>query len=171
MFGKHLDPNTREMLSRIRKNKYKGDSNPFFGKHHSDLTREKMRAKWHTRSFAQKNNKLELKLQIALMARGMAFSTHEKIVGRPDIFIKPNICVFVDGCYWHGCGCKFDERRGGAHVSYIKTRIKHDAEINNSLVTLGFVVLRFWEHQITENVEKCVNQVIEESNRIVMVNK
>lgn len=49
------------------------------------------------------DTKPELIVQAALRELGVQFRTHAPITGQPDIFIEPNICIFVDGCYWHKC--------------------------------------------------------------------
>lgn len=43
--GKKLSDETKQKLSNIRKNNYTGEDNPFFGKHHTDETKEKIREK------------------------------------------------------------------------------------------------------------------------------
>jgi group I intron endonuclease len=43
--GKKTSDETKAKLSNIRKNKYIGEDNPFFGKHHSEETRQKIREK------------------------------------------------------------------------------------------------------------------------------
>jgi DNA mismatch endonuclease (patch repair protein) len=118
-----------------------------------------MREKWKERKFLQKNNTLELTLQERLIANRINFNTHVSIEGRPDIFIDPNICIFVDGCYWHGCPCKFNPEQKGQHSEYIKSRIKHDEAISEELKNKGFVVLRFWEHEIKNNIDYCLEKI------------
>lgn len=43
--GKKASDETRQKLSEIRKNKYTGEENPFFGKHHTEETKQKIREK------------------------------------------------------------------------------------------------------------------------------
>lgn len=159
MFGKHLSEEARFKLSTGRIGKYTGKFNPYFGMRHSVETKRKMREKWKFRSFAQRNNNLETKLQKSLTENKITFKTHFNIEGRPDIFIGPNICIFVDGCYWHGCECKFDPEQKGQHSKYIKSRMKHDIQVAKELKEKGFVVVRFWEHQLRDNASYCVETV------------
>lgn len=43
--GKKLKDETKQKLSEIRKNKYTGEDNPFFGKHHTEETKQKIKEK------------------------------------------------------------------------------------------------------------------------------
>ncbi len=47
------------------------------------------------------NTSIEIKIQNELKKRNIEFETQKAIIGIPDIFIKPNLCVFCDGDYWH----------------------------------------------------------------------
>lgn len=70
--------------------------------------------------------------QNALKGLGIEFTTHKAILGQPDIFIEPNICIFVDGDYWHN-----------------KPQVKErDVRVNEGLKAKGFRVIRIWEHEI-----------------------
>lgn len=157
--GKHLPEETKLKISQQRIGKYGGTNNSFFGKKHTEITKEKMKDKWKHRSFKEKDNKLELRFQQELKTRNIVFQKQAEILGRPDIFIQPNICIFVDGCYWHGCKCKFNPEWKGPHAEYIRSRMKHDIEINQKLQEAGYVVLRFWEHEIYGDINSCIAKI------------
>jgi G:T-mismatch repair DNA endonuclease (very short patch repair protein) len=159
MFGKHLSEEARLKLSHSKKGMYQGTKNPFFGKHHSENTKRKLSEKWRTREFRQKNNRLEIKLQNELLKNNITFKTHATLNGRPDLFIEPNICIFVDGCYWRGCSCKFNPKQSGQHAAYIKTRITHDLKINEELASQNLIVIRLKEHEINNNVSACAQKI------------
>lgn len=158
-YGKHLSEETRSKISKQRRGKYGGVNNSFFGKKHTEVTKARMKEKWKHRSFKEKDNRLELKLQEELQRRTIIFQKQAEIIGRPDIFIQPNICVFVDGCYWHGCRCKFNPEWRGAHAEYIKSRMVHDIEVNQKLRESGYVVLRLWEHEILGDINSCIMKI------------
>ena len=88
---------------------------------------------------------IEIKVQEALKALGIVFTKHELLLGRyrVDIFIEPNIVIEADGDYWH-------------NLENVK-RIDKDRDYN--LINNGFIVYRFWEHEINNNVYKCLEQV------------
>src|SRR3989304_4595000 len=50
-----------------------------------------------------KDSKPERMVQQMLKANDIQYQTHYPIIGQPDLFVKPSVCIFVDGCYWHGC--------------------------------------------------------------------
>lgn len=62
---------------------------------------------------------------------------------RVDFLINDDIIVECDGDYWH-------------NLSNIKEKDKIRDEI---LIKNGFKVFRFWEHEINENVSKCVDSL------------
>lgn len=90
-------------------------------------------------------------LQQNLMKMNINFASHYPILGQPDIFIEPNICIFADGCYWHGCPLHFPKRR-------INER---DERITKELAKQNYIVLRFWEHDILNNIDNCINKITE----------
>ena len=60
-----------------------------------------------------------------------------------DIFIKPNICIFVDGEYWHN----------------YPSGTEKDKMVNEMLPKMGYKVLRFWSLDVTRKVNKCLDEV------------
>ena len=87
-------------LSDERKERYSiifsGRNNPNYGNHYSEEIREKIRLSRLGRHLPIKDTSIEIALQKALKERGIKFETHKTIFGQPDIFIKPNICIFAD---------------------------------------------------------------------------
>ena len=65
-----------------------------------------------------KDTKPERILQKLLKTKKIPFIKHKPILGQPDIFIKPNICIFVDGDYWHANPKKY--KRDGKEESGFK---------------------------------------------------
>lgn len=91
------------------------------------------------------NTSIELKMQNMLKLKQIDFQLQKAIIGIPDIFIEPNICIFCDGDYWHN--------RPGAH--------ERDEYVNETLKEQGYQILRFWEHAIHASSEKCVQHIID----------
>src|SRR3990167_3150838 len=109
---------------------------------HSEKTKQKIK-NWQTTNPNRifKNSSIELKLQNLLKENNIPFETNYPILGRPDIFIKPNICIFADGCYWHKCSeCGFEES--------IRKEREKDQRITQTLQSQGYTVIRLWEHTI-----------------------
>lgn len=123
-------------------------------------------------SIRSKNTKPEIMLSRALWHKNIRFRKHTKIIGKPDIAIKKyKIAIFVDGDFWHGNNWKI--RKLPSLESEIQNyslfwqekilkNIKHDKDVNRKLKKDGWTVLRFWQSQIENDVDKCVNKIIKE---------
>lgn len=86
-----------------------------------------------------------------------------RIFGVPDfIFPKQKMAIFIDGCFWHGCPrCKMQPKTNRA---YWKTKItnnrKRDRKVKKHLVSEGWKVLRFWEHEIKATPDRVVGKIV-----------
>lgn len=105
---------------------------------------------------------IELKLQKALVKKGIIFETQKNIIGHPDIFIHPNICIFCDGDYWHANPDIYqpqDVIRKGLKAIRVWRK---DLRTEKRLIARGYIVLRFWEWEINGQIEQCI-QAIEQT--------
>lgn len=97
-----------------------------------------------------RDSKPERMMQIALTLNDIKFKKHTMITDsmkfyhQVDIFIEPNICIEVDGDYWH-------------RQPKILLR---DVEVNHKLNLLGYNVIRIWEKDIKNNAQDCVSRII-----------
>jgi DNA mismatch endonuclease (patch repair protein) len=93
---------------------------------------------------------------------GLRYRLYYKIVGRPDIvFPKARVAVFVDGCFWHGCpehgvSPATNSRFWGEKIEKNITRDRHVAI---ELESAGWLVMRFWEHDVTRASAKVAAEV------------
>lgn len=120
---------------------------------------ESMRAAFEKRRSKFRDTSIEIAVQKRLIKKGIVFEKHKYILGQPDIFILPNICIFVDGCYWHSCKqCsdhnKFNDKQ--------RARIIKDELITQKLTNDGYKVMRFWEHDIKKDVNSIIRLIEEE---------
>lgn len=68
-----------------------------------------------------------------------------------DLVFRPSkVCVFVDGCYWHGCPRHFavPKQNSAWWAEKIADNRKRDARRTTELRDRGWVVIRLWEHDI-----------------------
>lgn len=95
-------------------------------------------------------------LATSLNRRGLRFhkdvppEAHLKI--KADIvFPRQRICIFVDGCFWHGCPIHLKVPK--THTDWWKEKIednkKRDVRQTQQLESCGWAVLRYWEHDVT----------------------
>ena len=128
---------------------------------HNETTKLILKQKRLNIVIPRKDTSIEIKLQKILEEKNIPFYKHKSILGQPDIFIEPNICIFADGCYWHGCEKCMDRNR---LPPKIRGRKVYDLCITQKLQNDGYVVLRFWEHEINNNIEECINTIIKNLN-------
>lgn len=133
----------------------KGKNHPCYGirRTHSEKTKQKIREARLRQILPTKNTKIEIDLQNALEKNGFIFTTHYPILGQPDIAcIEKKLAIFCDGCYWHSCPTCFPN--GGK-----KGALEKDKKNTKVLQELGWNVLRFWEHDILNNLSDCINEI------------
>lgn len=110
------------------------------------------------------NSSTEL-LFIKIMRRAgiSGWRRKSKLCGRPDfVFRRHRIAVFVDGCYWHGCHkCALGAK---TNTDYWKPKIagnvKRDRANTRKLREDGWVVVRFWEHDLKAAPMKCLAKIM-----------
>ena len=109
--------------------------------------------------------KPEIALRKAIWAKGIRFRKNYKLLpGKPDIYLpKYGIVIFVDGEFWHGYDWSEKKKKIKSNRKFwipkIERNIQRDEENNLKLKELGYVVIRFWEHEIKKNLDKCVKRV------------
>lgn len=115
-------------------------------------------------SIKSKNTKIEWKLRKYLWNDGYRYRIHYPIVGKPDIvFPTARIAIFVDGDYWHGFDWETLRKKlkNRFWKNKILSNIKRDKRVNNELIRDNWTVLRFWEHEINNNIDKCIARIKE----------
>lgn len=124
---------------------------------HNAEVKEKIRKARLNQIIPRKDTKPEIKMQNGLKSEGIIFESHKSIIGQPDIFIEPNICIFVDGCWWHGCEQCFNKNN---FCAIQRKDIIRDQIVTQKLINSGYIVLRFWEHDINKNIKKCIKRIM-----------
>lgn len=118
------------------------------------------------------NKTTELQFCSALERAGIAgWSLHERIVGNPDIYFPLyEIAIFLDGCFWHGCPeCGHIPKTNN---TYWQKKIERNKErdYQNELILQdqGYLVIRFWEHQLLDDIDGCIGLLRDEiENRLL----
>ena len=114
-------------------------------------------------SIHSKDTKVEWMLRSALWKRGLRYRIHVKsLPGNPDIvFPTERITVFIDGDFWHGYNWKKlkPKLKNKFWTSKIKNNIRRDKVNTRKLMSLGWKVIRVWEHELRKNAEKVARQI------------
>lgn len=121
------------------------------------------------RRVKSKDTSIELTLRKALWKRGIRYrKNYKKLPGKPDIVLtKYKIAVFCDSDFWHGKNWdKLEEQlkrsKNSAYwLQKIKRTIVRDREIDMQLRSNGWIVIRFWEKEISHHTSDCVDAVEE----------
>lgn len=112
-----------------------------------------------------KDSEIELLLRKELWHRGMRYRKNTSIVfGHPDIvFTKKKIAVFCDSEFWHGYDWENKKKEIKSHQSFwipkIERNMQRDIEVNETLKSEGWTVLRFWGKEIKQDLKNCADIV------------
>lgn len=98
------------------------------------------------------NKATELRL-IALLraARITGWRRRQKLAGRPDfVFRRAGICIFVDGCFWHGCPACYRGPKSNQEywIAKVQRNRRRDALVTRRLRREGWRVMRIREHEL-----------------------
>ncbi len=114
-----------------------------------------------------KNTKAERLLRKALWHHGIRYrKNYKELPGKPDIVItKYKIAVFVDGDFWHARG---HEDNPGEQVQTnntfwakkLKRNIERDKEVNQALLEMGWLALRYWDSDVKKDCNACVKDIL-----------
>jgi DNA mismatch endonuclease Vsr len=109
------------------------------------------------------NRTTEMRLRMALVRYGVGGWHVQPARAEADLlFPTAKLAIFADGCFWHGC-----TRCGHAPIKsnslYWAEKISHnrrkDEKITERLLSGGWKVLRFWEHEIRESPASVIARI------------
>lgn len=105
----------------------------------------------------------ELILRRMLWNAAFRYRLHLRIEGiRPDLVLTAQrVAVFVDGCFWHGCPEHYVRPRSRTRFwgSKLVENVRRDRRQTRLLESMGWKVLRFWEHELFEDPEGVVEAI------------
>jgi len=127
----------------------------------ADIMSREMRSRVMSRNRG-KNTTPERYLAALLRAAGLAFKRHDRTLpGCPDfVFQKRKVAVFVNGDFWHGWRFPiWQHRMADFWRAKIAGNRARDARSCRRLSTLGWKVVKLWEHQVESDVVACVARI------------
>jgi DNA mismatch endonuclease (patch repair protein) len=108
------------------------------------------------------DTKPEVHLRKMLWRRGLRYRLNADLPGKPDlVFPKFGAVVFVDGCFWHACPKHMIWPK--SNVVFWRKKIEanktRDKVVNRKLKSLGWYVMRVWEHEINRDAAVCARRI------------
>lgn len=82
------------------------------------------------------------------------------------VFSKAKVCVFIDGCFWHGCPKHFHPPKTNTEwwLEKVQDNRERDERKSTLIEEHGWIVLRYWEHDIKGedaiNIAQAINDVV-----------
>lgn len=121
---------------------------------------------YNMRRIKEKNTAIELEFEEELNRRGIVtyVKNQNGIPGKPDFaFVARKIAVFCDGDFWHGFN--WEKTKEAIHsnrdfwIPKIEKNMARDARVNEALKEQGWLIFRFWGHDIKKNLRQCIDIV------------
>lgn len=110
----------------------------------------------------------ERALAEALSSLKLRWEGHVRTLpGRPDfVFPKQKVAVFVDGDFWHGWRFSiWRDKLSEKWEAKIEGNRKRDKRNHRRLRYMGWHVIRLWEHQLSSDINRCVERVVDALER------
>lgn len=116
------------------------------------------------------NKTTEVRLRMCLVGMGLSgWSLHAKCIpGSPDfVFEHARVAVFIDGCFWHGCPkCGHIPKTNRTFwAAKIARNRERDKMTSARLRRRGYAVLRYWEHEIQQDIAEIKRSLLAKLNR------
>lgn len=112
------------------------------------------------------DTKPEQRLRKALWAAGLRGyrKNVRNLPGKPDVvYGKAWLCVFLHGCYWHGCPICTRKLQPVQNAEYWRAKIEsnraRDAKSEQALLAAGWKVIAIWECELKRSIEAAVDRV------------
>jgi DNA mismatch endonuclease (patch repair protein) len=115
----------------------------------------------------------ELAIRSAVHGLGLRYRVDWPLYGtrrRADLaFVSARVAVFVDGCFWHGCPRHMTWPKANAAWwrDKIDTNVRRDRDTDLRLTSLGWRVLRFWEHESPRQAANAIARVVRRRRRLL----
>jgi DNA mismatch endonuclease (patch repair protein) len=112
-----------------------------------------------------KDSKIEIEFRKAIWNAGFRYRKNQtKYFGKPDLILKKyKTVIFIDSCFWHGCGkhCRLPATHKKYWIEKIERNKKRDKKVKRYYKKIGWNILRVWEHDILKNFDKAITKIID----------
>lgn len=130
---------------------------------------------FNMRRVKSKDSDIEQLLRKELWTRGIRYRKNvRKVYGNPDIvFIGIKVAVFCDSEFWHGYDWENRKKDFKSNQDFwipkIERNMERDKEVNEKLLSEGWIVLRFWGKEIKKETGRCadiIEQTVKERKNV-----
>jgi len=164
--GKIMSKEFRDAVSKGKKGKPSNRKGVILEESTKDKIREKRQ---HQKNVRESSHEKILKKLLNNI--GIGYQAHKGILrAQPDIFIEPNICIFIDGDYWHFNPnphiIKNQKREGyssnsiGPNGIVAKDKRESDKKITLKLTSANYIVKRYWGSDIEKDPKKIFKEIV-----------
>jgi len=130
----------------------------------ADTVSKKKRSEIMSR-IKSKDSKIEILFRKKLWKQGFRYSKNSsKYFGKPDIALpKYKTVIFVDSCFWHGCGkhCRIPTSQKKYWTNKISRNKERDREVSKHYKKQNWRIFRIWEHEIIKMKQKSVDKIVD----------
>ena len=111
-----------------------------------------------------KDTKIEIIFRKRLWKAGYRYRKNASgYFGKPDVLLKKyKTVIFIDSCFWHGCKKHF--KLPSTNMIFWKEKIernrRRDRGVGRYYRKKGWRVIRFWEHEVENNLEAAINRIL-----------
>ena len=107
----------------------------------------------------------EMALRRYLHGLGFRYRLHGNLPGKPDlVFRRAGVAVFVNGCFWHGHGCRRSNQpktNSDYWVNKIAVNINRDVRSRKLLEKQGWTVFTIWECEIEQDIVDAAQPLVD----------
>jgi len=77
------------------------------------------------------------------------------------VFVSAKICVFIDGCFWHGCPKHFRAPKANRAwwIEKVCDNQQRDRRQAAELRSQGWTVIRVWEHDVEARLSQVATRI------------
>ena len=135
------------------------------------MTKTREQIRFNMQRVKNKNSEIEIMLRHELFKNNLHYRKNVKnVFGHPDVaFIGKKIAIFVDSEFWHGYDFEHRKNDFKTHQDFwipkIQRNMERDREVNKKLQDDGWIVFRFWGNEIKNDLNQCVQKIIEVYNK------
>jgi DNA mismatch endonuclease (patch repair protein) len=115
-----------------------------------------------------RDNPFEKSIRSLVHASGLRYRIHYPLPGLKrctcDLAVpRLKIAIFLDGCFWHGCPIHPPVVKKNKEFWFqkIDRNRKRDVQMTEFLVSGGWTVLRFWEHEQAADIAQSILSVVD----------